>query len=769
MQHAPGAPPDLGRPPRRAQLRSAAILLVILVGLPVVAFPADGPAHLLDVLDLLRGRVGVRPLGALLLVVLWLLWLQVAAVVLVEAVSGLRGAGLPPRVPFATARQQAFARRHVEPLVAGLTAPSPGPASRTAPAAPAARPPVPARAHQSAARSAPDAPPRPVPTEPVPPAPATPPVPPPPADRPVRQHAERPAAPLRWDLVGAELLSDGLLGALDAVRARTMARRLPGSAIVPPDDDAAAADASARLGADPAGAAFLDRALRALGGGLAAAGRPQADLRAVRLTGDVLEVVLARPRTDAPPPFTAEAGGRRWVVARDAALPAAGTIPFPAPALVSLGGDGVGRVLVDLESFRSAVCVDGAPQAARAVVAAAALELLTARWTGGTTVTLVGFGAGLAALGGRRVRCADSLDEVVDEITDRLSASRQALLAAGEPAAVDARVLGVHPAATAVEVVVLAAPPAPEVLAELTAWLVPAPARTPLAVLVAGAVPGARWRLALDGHGILDIAPLGVAVGAQALAAGTCTAIERLVAAEGRCADEPLRPAPPARPVPAAPPVVLQLFGPPAVHGVAPAAAVDLEVVAHLALHGAVVPERLAAAVWPGGIRDAERAAVLARVQSWLGPDAAGRPRLRTGDGRLELSEEVQLDWHLFLARIADGDDAAALSLLRGAPGAGLHPRSFAWLARCPLARELAPLAADVAHRVAGGLALRGDLDGALSAVQAGLRAAPRSGALWDELAALSERRFGSGTGRRIRETRAAVTPAGEVAGGPAP
>src|SRR5690349_17378132 len=79
---------------------------------------------------------------------------------------------------------------------------------------------------------------------------------------------------LPWDLVGAELLAAGVLEVLVALRRRRAAVRRAGSTAPLPDAEAAAAEVAIRLGADPAGADYLDRALRTLARTLAEHDRP---------------------------------------------------------------------------------------------------------------------------------------------------------------------------------------------------------------------------------------------------------------------------------------------------------------------------------------------------------------------------------------------------------------------------------------------------------------------------------------------------------------
>jgi LysM domain len=595
-----------------------------------------------------------------------------------------------------------------------------------------------------------------------------------------------------WDIVGAELMAAGVLEALITMRRRRARRRPAGAGVGLPDAEAAGVEVAVRLGADQAGAEFLDLALRTLAVALAERDRQVPEIYAARLSADALELLLSVPLDDAPPPFVSENDGARWVLDRASArlAPADGT-PAPLPGLVSLGGDGHGRVFVDLEGAGGTICVEGDLNRARSVVAAAAVELVTNRWSDGMRVTLVGFGAGLAPISETRLRCVDSLDEVLDGVTDRLSATRQALAASGTDSVLTGRVKGLRdPAGLAPDFLVFASPPPPEQLAELQEWA-QSTTRAPLGILVAGSVPAPRWRFSIDDDGVLDTGVLGVQVGAQLLTARSYAALARLLAAETAAAradvvaaeaasaasgwmapgtptavvEPTVVPALP-RPVDpdAEPAVLLRIFGEPLADGgpeLPPGTPLAVEIAAYVALAGAVSPRALASAVWPYGVTAAERDATLTRVGDWLGQDADGRPRLRLDDdGRLRLSEDVQLDWHLFVTLTARGGDAdllRALELARGPLAEPRLPRRYSWLARERVAHELPAYVVDLAHKAAAGYAAAREYDGAAAAARAGLRVEPLSELLWDDLAAAVRERDGGPAAARVLDEKLAT------------
>src|SRR5207244_12257151 len=82
---------------------------------------------------------------------------------------------------------------------------------------------------------------------------------------------------------------------------------------------------------------------------------------------------------------------------------------------------------------------------------------------------------------------------------------------------------------------VFATPPEGAHLAELQDWA-RSGNRAPLGILVAGSVPGARWRFAVDAAGVLDAGVLGIEVGAQLLSARSYAALARLLQAEAASA-----------------------------------------------------------------------------------------------------------------------------------------------------------------------------------------------------------------------------------------
>jgi hypothetical protein len=213
------------------------------------------------------------------------------------------------------------------------------------------------------------------------------------------------------------------------------------------------------------------------------------------------------------------------------------------------------------------------------------------------------------------------------------------------------------------------------------------------------------------------------------------------------------------------PAITVRIFGEPLAEGgddLPPGTPLAVEIVAYVALTGAVTPRALASAVWPYGVTAAERDATLSRVRGWLGNDAAGQPRLRLDDdGRLRLSDEVQLDWHMFVALTARGtepDVLRALELARGPVAQPRLPRRYTWLARDRVTHELPAYVVDVAHRLAVSYLGHRQHDGAAAAARAALRVEPLSEMLWDDLVAAVRERDGASAAERILTEKAAAT-----------
>ncbi|MGH8824309.1 MAG: hypothetical protein ACRDVN_07530 [Jiangellaceae bacterium] len=553
------------------------------------------------------------------------------------------------------------------------------------------------------------------------------------------------------ELVTAGLLAAGILATIEAVRRR---RRTP-----EPGDDAVEVEVALRIGADPDRARWLDHALRSLASARQAAGRTLPPVYAAIVDGDSVEIMLAPASSDAPAPWQALDDGRRWRLDRAAAGPP-GDAVAPYPGLVSLGRDETDHdILADLEAAGGPIAVVGDPTAALEVVTAFAAELATNRWSDHLRVTGSGLPEELTALGPARYRDVADVSAVLPELeSKRAGPSGQDVLTG--------RVLAVGGGAWMPEYVALGAVPGADTSERLAA-LTGGARRSPLGVVCAGDLPGARWTFSVDAAGTLDASVLGLAVRANRLSRASAAAVATLVVPD----PEPDAPAPtlheqwlpesrpdiPEAPVAAddaaltAAPVRVFVLGPAEVQAGGSIdddrRALATEIAVHLALHReGVHPTVLASAVWPRGVTAAVREAMFARVREWLGVDPDGSPYLLSmPDGRLRLSDEVIVDWDVVCTLLRRARAAAtgaeevellrrALRVARG-PVLSDRPRGrYAWIVRARLERLASDVLVDAAHRLSVLSGDGGTPGKAAAAARAGLRVRPAEQLLWRDL-----------------------------------
>ncbi|MEV6653920.1 LysM peptidoglycan-binding domain-containing protein [Streptomyces sp. NPDC051219] len=235
---------------------------------------------------------------------------------------------------------------------------------------------------------------------------------------------------------GAGALAAALVGTLATRRILQQRRRRPGLRIPMPAGRAAATEQGLRAAQHPTGFDLLGTALRSLALNLATAGRELPVIEAVVLHEAKVELHLAE---DTPPmkPFTQTAGRQDlWVcpasspdLADEERLKDADA---PYPALVSIGWDGTGHlVLVDLEHV-GILNLAGDDDFARHVLQAIAVELASTPLPGHLEVTALDDTApGLdAAAPERVVRIADIADAAA-ELASHTDDQRRALAAVG--------------------------------------------------------------------------------------------------------------------------------------------------------------------------------------------------------------------------------------------------------------------------------------------------------------------------------------------------
>ncbi|MEY2273943.1 LysM peptidoglycan-binding domain-containing protein [Streptomyces sp. BF23-19] len=238
--------------------------------------------------------------------------------------------------------------------------------------------------------------------------------------------------------MGAGALAAALIGTVTTRRILQQRRRRPGRRIPMPTGSAAATEQGLRAAQHPSGFDLLDAALRTLALNLAAAERDLPVVTAVVLHEQKVELHLDG---DVPPmkPFSGSAGRTDlWTcpasspdLAEHDALQGADA---PYPALVSLGWDGSGRlVLVDLE-YVGVLHLDGDADHARHVLQAIAVELASTPLPGHLEITaLADTAPGLDDAAPERVARTDTLAAAVAELTSHTADQRRALAALGAP------------------------------------------------------------------------------------------------------------------------------------------------------------------------------------------------------------------------------------------------------------------------------------------------------------------------------------------------
>ncbi|MGH8775804.1 MAG: hypothetical protein ACRDWI_11710, partial [Jiangellaceae bacterium] len=571
-----------------------------------------------------------------------------------------------------------------------------------------------------------------------------------PAEQPAGTDGAQAGSSHTRDLVTAGLLSAGLLAAIDVVRRR---RRTP-----EPDDDAVEVEVALRIGADPDRAAWLDLALRTLSAACQSTDRRLPPVYAAIVDDAGVELLLAPATPDPPGPWRSLDDGQRWRLDRDGTAPGVDALAA-FPGLVSLGRDEAGRdVLVDLEAAGGPIAVVGDPTAAFEVVTAVAAELATNHWSDHLRVTGSGLPGELTVLPDR-YREVDDIAGVLPELE-----SRRAERLGGD--VLTGRVQSAGGAAWMPEYVALGTVPEDDVSERLVA-LTSGAARSPLGVVCAGDLPGARWRIAVDIAGTLELPVLGLRVQANRLTRPSLTSVAALIAPERAAAPDaptlheawlpearpeiPLPPVAADGPALATAPVRVFVLGPAEVQAAGPIEperrVLATEIVVHLALHrDGVHPTVLAAAMWPRGVTQSVREATFARVREWLGADPDGSPYLmQDRDGRLRLSADVVVDWDVVCTLLRGSRHAStraeevgllrnALRVARGPILSDRPPGRYAWIARVRLERLASDVLVDAAHRLSVLAGDGGDPGPAAAAARAGLRVRPAEQLLWRDL-----------------------------------
>ncbi|MEU1337407.1 hypothetical protein [Streptomyces sp. NPDC005827] len=569
-------------------------------------------------------------------------------------------------------------------------------------------------------------------------------------------------------LLGAPLLAAGLLAALGRRRRQALWQSALGAVggrrgMEPPTPTGDAQDVQDALlvGADPEGVRLLDRSLRGLAAALAAESRHLPVVYAAWLSHGDLHLQLAQPSGNPPAPWQPGQDPTFWTLSRaDAARYEDTDTAAPYPGLVSLGTMDDSRLLLNLEAVPGIVSLSGREADRAALFASVAAELATNGWSDRMTITLVGFGADLTPLAPNRLRHLDDVDALFETMEAETRQRRGALGAAGHDSVLVGRTGPAQHTRWAPHLVLLAGRPSAEDalrLAELAADA----SRLGIGYLVGtdtGDLPGAAWAMEVTPEGKLLAPLLGLELDAQLLPAVQQRAVVDLFveADPERDPDGPTN-APPflvdiseqGRPA-----VYARLVGPYEIIGLdtpdGERSALLHEALALLLLHReGVHPRVLSSALWPRGVTEDVRDALLERLRGWLGTDPDGSPRLRTdATGRLVLAKTVVSDLDVLRslyheATQGKGVDSRAvrgrlltdaLVLVRGPLLADRAEGRYRWLTHEIIDAQLPLLVADIGLALSAFHLEKDRAEKAIEALGAALKTAAADERLWNEL-----------------------------------
>ncbi|MFF1377033.1 BTAD domain-containing putative transcriptional regulator [Streptomyces sp. NPDC058308] len=584
-------------------------------------------------------------------------------------------------------------------------------------------------------------------------------------------------------LLGAPLLAAGLLGALGRRRRHALWQSAMGAVggrggMQPPTPSGAAADAQDALlvGADPEGVRLLDLSLRGLAASLAEENRALPTVYAAWLSNGDLHLQLAQPAGRPPAPWQLGQDQTFWMLSRaDAERYEDVDTAAPYPGLVSLGTMDDSRLLLNLESVPGIVSLSGSPADRAAVFASVAAELATNGWSDRMTITVVGFGQDLTPLAPNRLRHLEDVEALIETMEAETRQRRGALGAAGHDSVLTGRTGPAQHTRWAPHLVLLAAEPSAEDAVKL-AELAADASRLGIGYLVgtesgaesgaeSGGLPGAAWEMEITRQGKLLAPLLGLELDAQSLPEAQQRAVVQLFTeADPDGSGNPSGPGD--GPTGAAPPFLVDVTeqGRPAVYArlvgtyeiiglEAPdgeRSALLHEALALLLLHReGVHPRVLASALWPRGVTDDVRDALVERLREWLGTEPDGSPRLSVdGTGRLTLAKSVVSDldvlrslYHEATQGRGAGNRAVrgrmltdALVLVRGPLLADRPQGRYGWLTHEIIDAQLPLLVADIGLALSEFHLEKGRAEKAIEALGAALGSAPGDERLWNEL-----------------------------------
>jgi DNA-binding SARP family transcriptional activator len=574
-------------------------------------------------------------------------------------------------------------------------------------------------------------------------------------------------SPLPLGMISYGILGAGVIALLDRLRRVQQRHRPNGLRIALPDLDLATLECRLRTDADPDAVQFIDLGLRALVTRSLGQDRIPPPATIMRLQEHALEIVLDVEAAGGipPAPFTADGLGS-WSLSRDHTTISAlradadstlGDAPYP--ALVTIGRDGSGLVLIDLEQAGS-VAVTG-PEA-NTVLGTMAAELATAAWADQVDLILVGFDGELEEL--ERVHHVPFIADIASKVQRRVRERTALLTSVGHHANWEIRWAEGGDAWDMC--VVVCAPPAVSVDPEGAAALVGLAGAGGLGVAVAlgSATKGVRWHLAAH-DGRIDVTAPGretstllspsmgdvdpTAVGALVKIAGHRDGVAPSAPPYDQVVDTLPAPAadevgpPMGRPEPDrgdpfatsstepdddAPEVEVRVLGAVEIVGAARpfTRAWAVELIVYLAMHRrGASSEQWATALWPDRIMAAASLhSTASAARRSLGVARSGDDHLPRAHGRLALGASVKSDWNRFveLSERPEPDNwRRALELIRGRPFDGL--RAPDWVLLEGIAANVEAVIVDVASRYAEQCLASGHPDMAEWCARQGLQA----------------------------------------------
>lgn len=579
-------------------------------------------------------------------------------------------------------------------------------------------------------------------------------------------------------LIGAPLLAAGLLGALGRRRRHALWQSAMGAVggrrgMEPPTPTGGAADVQDALlvGADPEGVRLLDLSLRGLAASLAEESRALPTVYAAWLSNGDLHLQLAQPAGRPPAPWQLGQDQTFWMLARtDAERYEDVDTAAPYPGLVSLGTLDDSRLLLNLEAVPGVVSLSGTEADRAAVFASVAAELATNGWSDRMTITLVGFGQDLTPLAPNRLRHLDDIEALIETMEAETRQRRGALGAAGHDSVLTGRTGPAQHTRWAPHLVLLAAEPEGDDAVKL-AELAADASRLGIGYLVgteSGDLPGAAWEMEITPEGKLLAPLLGLELEAQALPEAQQRAVVELFVdadpgdGEGRASGSGSG----SGRTGVTPPFLVDVTeqGRPAVYarlvGTYEIIGLDTpdgersplmhEALALLLLHReGVHPRVLASALWPRGVTEDVRDALVDRLREWLGTEPDGSPRLRADrSGRLTLAKSVVSDLDVLRSLYHEATQGRgansravrgrmltdALVLVRGPLLADRPQGRYAWLTHEIIDAQLPLLVADIGLALSEFHLEKGRAEKAIEALNAALGSAPGDERLWNEL-----------------------------------